>query len=148
MDLLTSLGVNSTLAIQMGVFLVVYVVLKNVLFDAYFKAYIERNNRTVGQTELAEKYVTQTRELEARFAAKATEVNDRFKILFDKTRGEANKEYDRMITDARMQSKTLVDQARITIQKDMESAGNQLKSEVATVSKLISQKLIGKDLIT
>ena len=146
MDLLTSLGVNYTLAIQMGVFLTVYIVLKHVLFDPYFQAFNERNNRTVGQTELAEKYVMQTKELEDRFAAKANEINERFKVLFDKTRGEANKEYDRVVSEARAQSKTMIDDSRSKIQKEMEAAGQTLKGEVATVSKLINAKLIGKDL--
>ena len=40
----------------------------------------------------------------------------------------------------------MIDEARSKIQKEMETAGQQLKSEVATVSKLINHKLIGKDL--
>ncbi len=145
MELLTSLGVNSTLVIQLIAFLVVYVVLKYVLFAPYFKAYNERNLRTVGQTELAERYVNQTRELEEKFALKASEVNERYKAVYDKTRGEAMKEYDRLVSESRVLAKRLVDESRAKIQKEMDSARGQLKSEVEGVSKLINQKLIGKD---
>lgn len=145
MELLTQLGVNSTLGIQLIAFLVVYGVLKYVLFTPYFNAYNERSNRTVGQAELAERYVNETRELEEKFAAKATEVNERYKAVFDKTRGEAMKEYDRLVTESRDQSKRLIDETRAKIQKEMELARGQIKAEVEGVSKLINQKLIGKD---
>lgn len=148
MELLTQLGVNSSLGFQLVCFLIVYAILKYVLFTPYFKAYNERNLRTVGQTELAEKFVTETRELEEKFAAKATEVNERYKAVYDKTRSEAAKEYDRMVNESRAQAKRLVDEARSKIQKEMEGARTHLKSEVASVSKLINQKLVGKELGT
>lgn len=146
MELLTQLGVNSTLAYQLVCFIVVYAILKYILFTPYFKAYNERNLRTVGQTELAEKFVTETRELEEKFAAKASEVNDRYKAVYDKTRSEALKEYDRMVNESRAQSKRLVDESRTKIEKEMETARTQLKGEVSGISKLINQKLVGKEL--
>jgi F-type H+-transporting ATPase subunit b len=145
MELLTQLGVNYTLGIQLIAFLIVYVILKYVLFAPYFKAYNERSVRTVGQTELAERFINETKDLEEKFAAKATEVNERYKAVFDKTRSEAMKEYDRLVNESRAQSKRLIDETRAKIQKEMESARGQLKAEVEGVSKLINQKLIGKD---
>lgn len=148
MELLTSLGVNQTLAVQFAIFLVTYVALKYFLFGPYYQAYHERNERTVGKTELAERFVAETRELEDKFASRAREVNERYKALYDKSRGEAMKEYDRLVTDARNRTKELVDQSRSQIQKEIEGAKDKLGQEVASVSKLINSQLIGKDLTT
>src|SRR4051812_27285178 len=107
MDLLIQLGVNYTLGIQLVMFLVVFAVLKNLLFEPYFKAFNERKERTLGKTELAERFVAEARELEEKYSMRAQEANDRFREVFDKSRSEAMKEYDRLIGDARGKTKTL-----------------------------------------
>src|SRR5262245_8514189 len=71
MSLLASLGVNETLVIQLGIFLAVYMVLKYVLFTPYFKAFNQRAESTVGQADLAERYIAETKALEDEFANKA-----------------------------------------------------------------------------
>ena len=123
-------------------------VLKYVLFGPYFRAFNERNLRTVGQTELAERYVNETRDLEARFSAKAQEVNDRYRKVFDLARGEATKDYDRIVNESRTKAKQLVEEARNKIQAEMETSRTQLDKEVASVSQLINHKLVGKDATT
>jgi F0F1-type ATP synthase membrane subunit b/b' len=148
MELLISLGVNQTLAYQFGIFVVVYLTLKYVLFVPYFHAYNERNERTVGKTELAERFVAETHELEQAYAQKAQEVNERYKSVYDRTRAEAVKEYDRLVGDARAQGKKLIDEARNQVQKEMTSARTQLAQEINGISQLINHKLIGKDLST
>jgi F-type H+-transporting ATPase subunit b len=144
-NLLVSLGVNPTLWIQLGIFLVTFLILQFVLFKPYFAAFNERNERTLGQTELAERYITQTRELEEKFAAKASEVNEKYRAVFDQTRTEANKEFDTVIGGARARAKQLIDETRKKIQAEMESARTQLDKEVGTVSQLINSKMIGKE---
>ena len=78
--------------------------LKYVLFEPYFAAYNQRVERTLGQTELAERFVAETKELEERYSIKAAEENEKFRAVYDKTRSEAAREYDRMVTDARAQA--------------------------------------------
>lgn len=148
MELLTQLGVNSTLPYQLATFLVVFVVLKYLLFRPYFSAFNERRERTVGKTELAERFVSEARELEEKYTMRAQEVNDRFRDIYDKGRAEAMKEYDGLVNDARAKTRGLVDQARKKIHSEMESARKQLSTEVGTVTQLINHKLIGKDLGT
>ncbi len=148
MDLLTSLGVDSSIGYQLGIFLTCFAVLKYFLFNPYFAAYNGRNSRTVGQTELAERYLNETKDLEEKYASKAQAVNERFKAVYDKTRNEANKEYDRVVNESRVQAKGLLDASIVSIQKEMEKARTQLNAEVPAVSQLINQKLIGKDLTT
>jgi F0F1-type ATP synthase membrane subunit b/b' len=148
MDLLTSLGVNSTLAVQFGLFLVTYFALKDILFRPYFEAYNERNERTVGKAEQAERFVAETRELEEKFAIRAREVNERYKLVYDRSRNEALKEYDRLVTEARQRAKEMTDGSRGKIQLEMQEARSHLGQEVTGVAQLINRQLIGKDLST
>jgi F-type H+-transporting ATPase subunit b len=146
MDLLTSLGVNSSLFIQFGLFLVVYVVLKHVLFEPYYAAYKERSERTVGKAELAERFVNETKALEEQFSARAQEANEKYMAVYEKTRSEAMKEYDIKVNDARARAKKVVDESRRHIESEVATARVQLNKDTGAVSQLINQKLIGKDL--
>lgn len=148
MGLLAALGVNSSLFIQLGLFLVVYLVLKHVLFEPYFAAYKERSARTVGKTELAERYVNETKQLEEQFQSQAQLANEKYMAVYEKTRGEAMKEYDTQINTARTQAKKIVDDSRKKIEAEIETARVQVAKEVGAVSQLINQKLIGKELGT
>lgn len=143
MGLLMSLGVNQTLFFQLGIFIAVFVVLKYVLFVPYFAAFNKRTEATLGQTELAERYMSETKSLEEEFAQKAQAANEKFRAVYDQIRGETVKEYDRLVTDARGRAKTLTDGARKKIETDVQAAKLQLAKEVPGVSQLIVQKLIG-----
>jgi F0F1-type ATP synthase membrane subunit b/b' len=146
MDLLAQLGVDSSLGIQLLLFLIVFAILKYLLFTPYYAAYVERRERTLGKTELAERFVSEARELEAQYGIRAQEANDRFRTVYDSARTEAVKEYDRLVSQARAKSRTMIEESRQGIEKQMTAARTQLGQEVAGVSQLINRKLIGKDL--
>jgi F-type H+-transporting ATPase subunit b len=145
MGLFTSLGLDATMFIQMGVFLVVFVVLKKVLFEAYFAAAHEREERTVGQAEAAERYINEAQELEEKFSSKAQEINDQFKTIYDRSREEATKEYDRLIQDARTKAKDWIENARGKVDKEIKAAHSQMTPDVPLVSQMITAKLLGKE---
>jgi F-type H+-transporting ATPase subunit b len=145
MSLLLSLGVNATLAIQLGIFLTVFVVLKYVLFGPYFKAFNQRTESTVGQADLAERFIAETKALEDEFQIKAQAANERFRSIYDEARGQAMKEYDNMVSGARTKAKSLVDEARTKVSREMEGAKTQLTKDIPEVAKIINQKLLGKD---
>ena len=148
MDLLTQLGVDSTLGIQFLMFLAVFVILKQVLFEPYYAAFVERKERTLGKTELAERFIAEARELEVQYGVRAQQANDRFREIYDRTRNEAIKEYDRLVNEARAKSKSLADENSEKIGKEMETARKLLSQEIPNVSKLINQKLVGQELGT
>jgi F0F1-type ATP synthase membrane subunit b/b' len=146
MDLLIQLGVNQTLGIQMVTFLIAFLVLKYFLFEPYYAAFNERTERTLGKTELAERFIAESRELEEKYAVRAQEANDRFREVYDKSRVEAVREHDRLVSEAREKTKGLLDEMNKKIQKDMASARTQLSQETTGVSELINQKMIGKEM--
>jgi F-type H+-transporting ATPase subunit b len=145
MEMITSLGLDWTMFAQMGIFLVVFLVLKNVLFEPYFAAFHERRERTVGQAEAAERYVHEAKELEAQYSAKAQEINAEFRAIYDKTRSETQKEYDRVIQEARSKAKTWTEQARTKIEKEVRDAKQQMSPDVPVISQLIIAKMLGKE---
>jgi len=145
MEIFASLGLNWTLFVQMGIFLVVFVVLKTVLFEPYFAAFRERKERTEGQAEAAERYVHEAKDLEAKYSAKAQEINAQYKAIYDKNRVETMKEYDRVIQDARSRAKAWTEQSRSRIEKEVREAKQQMSPDVPAISQLITSKMLGKE---
>lgn len=145
MEMFTSLGLNSTLFVQMGVFLVVFIVLKKVLFEPYFAAFHERKERTEGVTEAAERYVHEAKALEEKYSQKAQAINAQFRAIYDKTRTDALREYDRVVQQARAKSKDWMEEARGKMKKEVSDANEQMTRDIPTISQLIIAKMLGKE---
>jgi F0F1-type ATP synthase membrane subunit b/b' len=64
-NIITALGIDSTLWMQLGIFLITYVLLRVIAFNPYFKAFEGRQGLTEGNQVKAEQIFAQTRELEA-----------------------------------------------------------------------------------
>ncbi len=146
MDLFVQLGVNSTLLIQLGLFLLVFAILKYFLFAPYYAAFVERRERTLGRTELAERYISEARDLEVQYGARAQQANDRFREIYDAARVKATQEYDQLVSEARAKGRNAIENSRQVLQRQIAEVKAQLSKEVAGVSQLINRQLIGKDL--
>lgn len=146
MELFTALGINSTLFVQIGVFLVTFIFLKYILFDPYFAAFEERSRKTIGQVDEAEKYIAEARSLEDRYSSQAKKINEEYKAIYDQTRSEAIKIYEGRVLAARNLAKEETESAREKISQYAEAAKKEIKNELPQISELISSRLLGKDL--
>lgn len=145
MEILTALGVDSTLGIQFIIFLVAYVFLTTLVFKPYHRAYEERVKRTEGNTDLAERILTESKDLELQFEQKARALNNETKIIFDHSRTEAMKEYDRMVSQARDRAKSIMEKTRLQIGHEFESARAELNKEIPGITKTVVQKMMGQE---
>lgn len=146
MEILKSLGVNSTLWIQLVCFLVSYLALHFLILKPYSAALRERENRTIGNQENAVRIIDEANELQADFEKKAKSINSEIKKAFDQSRSEATKEYDRLVESARGEAEAVLAEARTQISGEIKSAKTVLVSEVPNVSAAIASKLAGKEI--
>lgn len=146
MEILFALGVDSSIGIQFVIFLMVYVILVGLLFQPYFQAYNVRKERTVGNTEAAERLLLEAQKLESEYEIKAKEINQRFKVIYDQARSQAVAECDQLINQARERARELVATTKNKIHADMTAAQQELRREVPAVARVVSVQLIGKDL--
>lgn len=145
--MLQGLGVNSTVGPQLVIFLVSYLLLYFLIFKPYFRAYTERVERTMGRTELAERYISESHALQSEYEAKARELSANYKTIFDDSRGKAMREYDKLIGEARQAAKAQLDGAKDKIKGQMSTARKDLEKEVPAVSAAITSRLLGKELV-
>lgn len=145
MEILNALGINETITVQFVIFLVAYLFLSNLLFKPYYRAFIERKDRTVGRTDTAERYIKEAKDLQAQFETKARELNSRYKVIYDQSRSEALKEYDQLVGAARSDSKNWIENQRDQIQIAVKKVQSEIGSEVKGVSKVIQARLLGRE---
>lgn len=146
MGFLTALGVNETIFVQFGLFLVTFVILYYLVFKPYYAASKERGRRTVGSYEFAERLIDETKDLEQSYEKKAREMNSQFKYIYDVARSEALREYDKVVAESRAKAKALIEKYRDKVNAQLEGARQDLDREIPAVSNTVVSKMLGKDL--
>ncbi len=145
-EILFSLGVDHTLFYHLGIFLVVYLVLSQIIFKPYFAAYLKRRERTVGNQDKAENLLAEAKQLEASFASKAREINEKIKAVYDKEKAQALKRQEEIVALARQQVKEGVEANRQIISQEVQKAKQDLSEQAPSVSQAIVNQLLGKEL--
>jgi F0F1-type ATP synthase membrane subunit b/b' len=146
MEIFRQLGVNETLWIHLACFLFSYVVLTQLILKPYFRAFLEREKRTVGSEEAAVRLSEEANDLQTQYGLQARDLNAKMKGLYDDARLTAQKQSDVVVGQARTQATALLQQNREQIAGEVSKAQKTLAAEIPAVGSAIASKLAGKDL--
>lgn len=144
LSIFQSLGINVSLFIQLGLFVVIFYLLKHLVFTPFFAAYEDRESMTYGNEELAEKLNAQSLELESIYQNKARELNEEIKSLFDQSRTEVQKESEELFKKARQEAKEKIDKSRAEIMASYNAAKNELSKEIPDIADSIASQLTSR----
>ncbi len=144
--ILQSLGINSTLFIQLGVFLIVFAFIWALAFGPYFKAFLIREENTTGNQEEASQLIAKTRELEGVYQHKAREMNTDIKAIFDEERLAGQKQHERIMLDAKDKAKAAMDKTKAAILEQYNRAREELIKEAPALGKSIAARLLSKEM--
>jgi F-type H+-transporting ATPase subunit b len=142
-DILYKLGINYTYFIQLGVFIILFLLLRAIYFKPFQKLFEARHKKTVEDKKAAEGLLAQA---EARFK----EYEEKLKVA----RAKANQEYNDIVNDgkkreaelfakAREEVKNLNQEAAAEATKTREKIRRDLETDVEKVSAMIAEKLLG-----
>lgn len=145
LGIFSSLGVNSTIWIQLGLFLTIYFVFNALVVKPYFNAYLIRQEKTVGSQEHANALTDQARELESAFQRKARELNQDIKEIYDQARAEALVEQNKIQNESRSAAKNKIESAREKLKDEYNRAREELLKEAAGVGQTIKERLFSRD---
>ena len=146
MEILRSLGVDSTLFIQLACFLVSYLAISQLVLKPYMRALHERENRTVGSEESSVRLIEEANELHAAYEKKARSIHTEIKAYYDQSRTAAMKESEQVISASRELAATELEKARALIAAEIQRARQTLSSEIPSVSAAIASKFAGKEI--
>lgn len=143
MDILTTLGINSTLWIQFALFAISYLFLTELVFKPYMKAHHHRETMTVGSEEEAADLSQKTQEMHLQFESSARHINEQIRGIFDRARAEASHQYDELVTKARTEADDLTRSSAEKLKKDLTAARDAVKAEIPRLSASITERLLG-----
>lgn len=146
MEILKSLGVDSTIWIHLACFLISYVALTRLILKPYMAAQKEREKRTVGGEQNAVRIIEEANDLHSEYEQKARSVNSQIKGFYDQSRTTAMKEYDRLVEAARAEANQLLEASRTEIGAEVLTARRTLSADIPAVATAIASKLAGKEI--
>lgn len=129
---------------QLGIFLFTYTVLLFAVFKPFTAAYEERLKRTKGSEEEVADFAQKRAELYAEYEVRARDVNNQIRTIYDDYRHEANKEYAKIVDEAKKQSAGIVETIRQKISSEIKLAQGQIKDQAPALAKQIANKLLKK----
>ncbi|PIS11395.1 MAG: hypothetical protein COT73_04250 [Bdellovibrio sp. CG10_big_fil_rev_8_21_14_0_10_47_8] len=144
MTILHQLGLNQSFFFQFIIFAIAYLVLSQIVFAPYTKAFTQREEKTKGGEELAGEYKHKADELKAQYENRARQVSGQVKTIFDEYRSEANKECEQIVSQARSESQKIIEAARQKVHIELSEAEKKMKSEIPLVAQEITQRLLVK----
>ncbi len=143
-EILQQLGLNSTLVLQAGLFVITVLFLRYYVFSPYVAANEQREERTTGSEAAAQGLSTQFTQLESQYENKAKELHENVSQIFTKQRTMAAAEAERLVQEARAQAQSTTEQVKKTIREEADRAKQQIPQEVKTLAAMMVQKLLGK----
>ncbi len=144
MDMLKSLGIDSTIFVQFGIFVVSYLILTRMVFKPYFQAYMERYNRTVGSEDVTSKLVEETAQLETEYEENAKALNLKIKNIFDDEKKQALEKQAQMIQTANLKAEEYRKKSELELEQTKSKIYDDLKQEIGPLAELIKKTVIGK----
>ncbi len=143
-SLLQQLELNSTLFIQLAVFIVMFLVLSNLYFRPFQRLLEARHKRLVEDREAAEKLLLQAdsrfEEYRARLAAERATARSEY----DRIMAQAKKEEAEIISRARAEAKQITQQALESAQAQQSEVKKALEKEIETLAQAVVQALLVK----
>ncbi len=143
LSLIKSLGIDSTVWIQLGIFVTTFIILNFVVFRAYFAAHYERHKRTEGGKEDTSHLLQSNQVLQNEYEKKARAVNDRMRLVFEKAKNEALTEQNSILNQAREGAQNTLKISRDRLERELQAARTQLTQEVREIGVIVANKLIG-----
>jgi F-type H+-transporting ATPase subunit b len=145
MEILTQLGVNQTIWIQLGFFIISYIFLSTFLFKPYRRNLEYRKKNTSGTVEEAAKLTSATESLAMDYQGRMKRHNEKAAAIYDQLKNEGHADEERILTQAREHASLLIEQTRTKINSDMTVAKEALRAQVPHLSSSIASSVLGRD---
>ena len=143
LEILTSLGIDTTVFYQFFIFFVAYISMNHIVFKPYLKAHDERLRRTVGGEEQAKNLQEDTVKLEEQYSLEAKKLNDEIKTIFGEQNQKALKQKTEILEKARKDAEAKVQAGRSALDEAVSDARQAIGQQIPDISEKIENKFMG-----
>ena len=144
MEVFTKLGIDSTLFIQIALFLIVYLILYFLVFKPLFELYKHRDALVLGNQEDKEQKLTEIKKLKDEYESKLRKVHAQIQDIFTKVKSEAVKECDDKLLEVRKQAKDTITETRKQRQLEKQKAEENLEKDIPQLASMAINKILDR----
>jgi len=136
----------STLFFTVLNILILYFILKKILFKPVSKYMETRSNKVKEALDMAEEAKHKVESMEEEHKARLKEIKEEGEILMSSYEKKAKNEYDSIIDKAKEDSKRMIESTREELETEKEQLVSGLKGEIADLVLEASEKVLNKNL--
>lgn len=143
-----NVDLDASLVVQIGLFILLLVILKPLLFDPLLKLFEEREKRIEGTRREASKEDERSAKALAKYEGILAKAREAGGLERDQIRAEGTKKEAEILARVRAQAATTIDEGRKAIATDAKTARDALAAESATLGQTIASRVLGREVST
>ena len=144
MEILRQLGLDQTVWIQLGFFIVSYVFLSQFLFKPYQRNLQFRSKNTGGALDEAAQMSASNERLAMDYQGRMKKQNETAEQIYSQLKMEGAAEEDKLVAAAKESATKLLELARVQITNEVTAAKKQLEEQIPEMSEMIASRLLGR----
>ena len=137
--------VDLTVFGTIGLFLVLFIGLKPLLFDPMLKLFEERERRTLGAKKDAREMDKKSAGAQAQYEAEMQKARGAANAERDKLRGEGQKTENEILAKVRQATAQTLEDGRKKAADEVAKARAQLKAEAGALAKELAARVLGRE---
>lgn len=141
-----NLDFDWTMIVQVGFILLLWVVLKPMLFDPLLKLYEEREKKTEGTIKRARRIDEESAESKAKYDELMAKARAEGSAVRDRLRAESVRKESELLTKVRTETQRTVDEARAATQREVESTRTALAPHTQSLARDLATRVLGRPL--
>ena len=138
--------IDSSLVVQIVLFLILWSILRRVLFGPVGRLMAERERRTEGTQAEARDLVEEGQELQARYDAAIAQARAEGETIKGEIREEALKARNVILSQGRDAATHKIQEIREEVRKEMDAARQVASSNAEALAQQMAEKVLGRKL--
>ena len=121
-------------------FLIIYIILKKVLFDKVNKILDERQKKTEESIEKTKDRLKEAEEIKLKNQEELKNIKSEGKKIVEANKKKANDLYDEIINEAHKEASLIIERANTEIARDKKKAEDEVKTKAIDIAVMLSEK--------
>lgn len=139
------IDIDGTVVVQFGLFVVMYFVLKHLLFEPYLAMRQQRSEGIEGARHHAANMETRAAEMERDYDRRFGAAKSRAEDERGRTRAQAQEREREVLAEARGVAQARLGAARHKLAADLQAAGAELQRQAQPLARQMVSKILGRE---
>lgn len=141
------IDLDATLFIQLGIFLLVFILLRFLLFRPVIQLIEKRREVTTGKKEEAEKFERDSEKLQAEFDKQMAEIRAAAGAEKDRIIEQARRQERDLLVKAREDARAIVEEAKADANAQAAVAREEIRGEIDGLVSAVASRILGREVV-